>query len=497
MDTITGTTVQELMASYTAVVQAIQAALQANVAEAQRSGDFGSMQAICGEAQAQITAAQQDYAAKLAILTSGGSLEATPSKIYNYDCEIDLDAIVYDGDRDLKLELDSDPEIQKINKELEEQNGTYNARKKLLKSSLKLTEKLAPHIYHIEKVCQEVLKMNKKIEFYVYQDDTFNAACYPPTEDKLYIMISSGIIERFTIEEITFVIGHEIGHVLFEHHKYNAHAILAEGKSVLSPIHAMKLFAWGRAAEISCDRIGLLCCKSFVAAGSAFFKLSSGVTSTSLQFNLEEYIAQFVDLKAEMADSEVDPEDWYSSHPFSPLRIKALELFAKSDTYYNLTGISGTPQLTEAELEQEIAQFMSLMNPSYLDRESESGALIQEYIFKAGYLISLADGTVDQSEIVALGRLVTPEAFQKYMGEISTFTADDLKSAIVALSQELNAFLSPMQKLNIIRDLAVISSADGEVDKEEIDVLYHLCHFFNINYEFVDSVIAEMTEEEE
>lgn len=46
--------------------------------------------------------------------------------------------------------------------------------------------------------------------------------------------------------------------------------------------------------EISADRAGLLCCQSFEAAGRTFFKLSSGVTSDTLAFKLNEYVQQFV-----------------------------------------------------------------------------------------------------------------------------------------------------------------------------------------------------------
>ena len=493
MSVLIGNTVEEIMASYNEVIAAFQQQLQEKITKAQEAGDAASIQAICVDVQSEITKLAQEYQDKMNELSNSDE----NGKIYNYPCGVDLDAIVYDGDRDLLLELDNDPEIQRAKQDLEEKYGVYNSRKQLLKTSLKLTEKLAPHIYKIANVCKETLKLDKEIEFYVYQDDKFNAACYPPTADKLYIIISSGMIERFSIGEITFVVGHEIGHILFEHHKYNARGIMDEGADYLSPLHAMKLFAWGRAAEISCDRVGLLCCKSFTQAGSSFFKLSSGVTTASLEFHLDEYINQFVDLKAEMASTEVDPEDWYSSHPFSPLRIKALELFSKSDTYYSVAKIAGKPQITEAELEQEIAQFMSLMNPSYLDQESESGIKIQEYIFMSGYLISMADGTVDQSEIVALGRIVTPEAFKEYMKITSKLNEDDLKTKIVELSQDLNTFLSPMQKLNILRDLCVISAADGEIHDDEVDVLYNLSYFLNINGEFIDRTISDITEEEE
>lgn len=97
------------------------------------------------------------------------------------------------------------------------------------------------------------------------------------------------------------------------------------------------------------------------------------------------------------------------------------------------------------------------MNPSYLDRESETGVKIQAYIFMAGYLISMADGKVDESEIVALGRIVTNDIFKEYMKAVSSLNEDDLKTKIVELSENLNTFLSPMQKLNILRDLCVIS----------------------------------------
>jgi Zn-dependent protease with chaperone function len=47
---------------------------------------------------------------------------------------------------------------------------------------------------------------------------------------------------------------------------------------------------------------------------------------------MNEYLQQFVDLEDILANSELAPEGWYSSHPFSPLRIKALELFRRSET---------------------------------------------------------------------------------------------------------------------------------------------------------------------
>jgi uncharacterized tellurite resistance protein B-like protein len=305
-------------------------------------------------------------------------------------------------------------------------------------------------------------------------------------------MLSSGIVERFSTDELSFVIGHEIGHVLFNHHKYPARMIMDIGHETLSPLHAMKLFAWGRSAELTADRVGLLCCQDFTAAARAFFKLSSGVTDDSLAFDLEEYVKQFVDLEAEMAGENMDPSDWYSTHPFSPLRIKAIEIFHRSDTFKSLTG-KGEASVTEQAMEDEIARFMSLMDPSYLSQDA--GQDIQKYLFMAGYLIAAADGSVDDVEIQTLGRIVQPEVFSEALRAVKELSEDDMKGQVVELSNKLNAVLTPMQKLNIIRDLSLIATADGEIDPGEMDVLYHLCSFFMIRPDFADQVIHDSQQE--
>ena len=484
---LVGRNLDELTKSYQAQATNLQQQMMNQISAAQAGGDITLVQNLSVQMQEAFQVLAEAYQRAIAKLNTGA--EVSNDSPYTYPCRMDLDLAVYDGDRDGYVEFETDPDVQEAYRRFNEEQGQFNSRKHLLKSSLKLTPKLAPQIYNVGQKCKDVIGMDTDIEFYVYQDDTFNAFCYPPGDDRLYIMLSSGLLERFAQSEIAFVIGHEIGHVLYDHLKYPAQGIMDYGRDVLSPLHAMKLFAWGRAAELSADRIGLLCCQDFSAAARSFFKLSSGVTTDSLNFHLEEYIRQFVDLSAEMAGTEIDPQDWYSTHPFSPLRIKALEIFHRSETYNQLVGKGDSFDFSEAEMEQEIAQFMSLMEPSYLNNDSEVGSDIQRYLFLAGYLIALADGTVDDSEIQALGRIVKPEVFKECISAIGDSNEEEMKQEVSEIAQKLNTFLSPMQKLNIVRDLAVISYVDGEMANSELDVLYQLCYFFNVNSEFVDQVI--------
>ncbi len=413
-------------------------------------------------------------------------IEAYKSKRTDFN----LDLLVYDGDRDYVFEFDQDPAIQESVKKIRENNPVFQSRRHLLKSSLRLTAALAPNLHEIAAQCIDVLKLTASIEFYVYQSDKFNASCYPPETDKLYIIISSGMLEKFTKEELLFVIGHEIGHALFEHFRYPVSHILEEGRDILSPLHAMKLYAWNRNAEISADRSGLLCCNDFEVAAKTFFKLSSGVTSDSLDFKLNEYIKQFVDLEQVLNDSDQDPSDWYSSHPFSPLRIKALELFNKSETFKEFNP-SAQAEITEDQMENEIKKIMSLMEPEYLNSKTAFGAKIQRFMFLGGYMITIADGVIEDSELQALNSIVNPEVFASCMLSISELSANEIISELQSLAGELNLSLSVMQKLNILRDLSIISYSDGSIDKTEVNVLYNLAILLEINTEFIDRVLSD------
>ncbi|THB67149.1 MAG: peptidase M48 [Gammaproteobacteria bacterium] len=492
---ITGNNIEELTSSFQQELTAFQTTQMEKITAAQQAGDFDLAQKLTEEIQVVCQDMSDELQQKIAALSNPEAVEeSSDQSVYSGWSGIDLDAVVYDGDRDLYTEFNKDANIQQARAEMEKHHSDYSSRKDLLKSSLKLTRKLAPKIYEIGDHCKQLLDMDADFEFYVYQDDTFNAACYPPDENKLYIIFSSGIIEKFTNEELIFVTGHEIGHVLFDHLRYPASAIMHFGEEYLSPVDAMKLFSWKRAAEVSADRVGLLCCKDFSVAAKAFFKLSSGVTSNSLAFDLQEYVAQFVDLKAEMATENLDPSDWYSTHPFSPLRIKALELFSRSDTYRDLGGDSDS-SMTEEEMEQEIARFMSLMDPAYLSKDDEVGGYIQRFMFMAGYLIAMADESVDEVEINVLGSLVDNDVFAGCKKEIEDSTEQDIIDKLCEVGEEINTHLRPMQKLNIIRDLAIISTADGEVHEEEMSSLYKTCNLLNIDPEFADQVIHDYTQE--
>ncbi|GAA4234725.1 hypothetical protein GCM10022291_14830 [Postechiella marina] len=491
--TYTSQTLSELEKEHQNALNTAQEKMLTDLNDAQASGNLEKIQEASITFQNVTTELAAEYTKRIEdinALNHKAIADKEPQIYTNNRSNIDLNLLVYDGDRDYVIAFQQDELIQKTLVKVNKNSGKFKSRKHLLKSSLRLTKALAPMLHEIGDHCKKALKLKADIEFFVYQGDTFNASCYPPDDNKLYIILSSGILERFTKDELTFVVGHEIGHVLFEHFDYPVRQILSEGENDLAPIHAMKLYAWNRNAEISADRAGLLCCQNFEAVGRTFFKLSSGVTTDSLDFQLNAYIEQFTDLEEVLNDSNHDPSDWYSSHPFSPLRIKALELFNKSETYsaFNET-ITG--EITEEAMEVEIKRIMSLMEPENLEEDGEHSEKIQRLMFLGGYLISNADGVVDDSEIQALSSIVAPKVFANCMMTIKGLTEQEMISEVQELTKELDVVLSVMQKLNILRDLSIISYADGEIDDSEVNVLYNLARHLYINTDFIDRVISD------
>lgn len=487
----TSSTPGSLAQEYQNAVSGIQDEMQKKIIALQEKGDTAALQRLSSESQKMILDLGQAYQSALSRLNSTGTEPVFDTSL----CTIDLNLAVYDGDRNYIEEFMADPDIQSAVTELKQRNPVAQSRKRLLKTSLRVTPILAPALYNIGRRCSEKLGLVKQIEFYIYQSEEFNAACYPPDNDRYYIIISSGLVQKFDEAELAFVIGHEIGHALFGHSRFSPRLILDQGVDYLSPLHAMKLFAWSRCAEISADRIGLLCCGDFDAAARCFFKLSSGITTSTIDFKLQEYIKQFIDLKDIIKETEVDPEDWYSTHPFGPLRIMALELFQKSCTYRSLLNEQGG-EVTEADLENQIMNILTLMEPTYLDSSDENGRKIQEFMFLAGYLVMISDGEVKPEEIHSLSRIINPEVFAESMKTVNGTEEGPVIERLKELGDDINALFSTIQKLNILKDLCVISNSDGAIDESEVRNLYGLAGLLGIKESFIDKTISDMDGQE-
>src|SRR5687768_3136460 len=202
------------------------------------------------------------------------------------------------GDAELRDKLLREPAIKAaVEKAREEQQA--GIRRRLLATSVRVTGEMSPKLHEIAQHCRRTLGVEIEVEIYVFPDSSFNAACVKPEAGRVFVLLSSSLVEAFDESELRFVVGHELGHHIFEHHELPIAELLRD-EAIASHQNALQLFAWSRYAEISADRAGLICCESIEPAARAFFKLASGLSGSKVEMRAEDLIEQLGDIKAEL-----------------------------------------------------------------------------------------------------------------------------------------------------------------------------------------------------
>ncbi len=382
------------------------------------------------------------------------------------------------NDLALYEKLKNHRDVKRVNEQIarHEAEGPSGIRRNLLSTSVRLTPGMAPEIARMADECIEKLGVELPLELYVYSSPQFNAACFKPEDDRLYVMFSSSLLEGFSSQELKFVMGHELGHHVYDHHAVPV-GYLLRGKQRPDPELALELFAWSRYAEISADRAGAHCAQDMDAVARSLFKLSSGLTTKVVEFSLDDFVAQVDDMQA--VDQEpgqgAPPSDWFSTHPFSPLRVKALKLFERSELY----GGSVSAQ----DLEIGVQSVLSLMEPSYLEAKTDTAEAMRRLLF-AG-LIAVADAAdgISSEEL---------EVFAKFFGKYA-FTEkldiEKIKQTVNRRADQVMQRATQTQAMQVLHDMCVMAQADGGVRASERVLLERVAQALSIPSSFVCQVI--------
>lgn len=233
------------------------------------------------------------------------------------------------------------------------------ARKnELLGQGVKLNQRQFPEVYATVVDCAHKLGISVP-NVYISQDYLLNAGTYG-TDQEAFIVIGTPLLELLEPDELAFVIGHECGHLQNNHVVYRtAVSFLSQGvgaylKWAVIPA-SVALNGWSRRAEITCDRAGLVCCRSEEAATQAMLKLVTGSKELASRIDVEDYLSQIDGMKEGVGRFA----EMLATHPYLPKRIHALRLFAQSNYFATLCGEQGGRPLDEIDREvEELIQVM-------------------------------------------------------------------------------------------------------------------------------------------
>jgi len=198
-------------------------------------------------------------------------------------------------------------------------------RRDLLGDAARVTGDLLPEIHSAYRSALDMVGGRLSGDLYVQQSSFYNASVFAHAE-RFDILIHSALIRDFSIDELRFVFGHELGHVAFQHHLFPVREIIAEIGD-RDPAATRLLLRYARATEVSADRVGLLCCGQLAPAATALFKTASGLTGIDVDRTLRSLHRQFSDLETQLKSAH-DAAGWVRTHPMIPIRFKAMELSA-------------------------------------------------------------------------------------------------------------------------------------------------------------------------
>ncbi len=382
-------------------------------------------------------------------------------------------------DTELFAQLLEDPDVKRVNEFIakQEEKGNLGVRRRLLSTSVRLSTTMAADLHRTADACREKLSVDIPLELYVFPSPSYNAACVKPEAGRLFIMFSSAILEAFTEPEIRFVMGHELGHHLFNHHDVPIGYIM-RGQNRPNPRLALKLTSWSRYAEISADRAGAYCADDLESVAHALFKLASGLSSEYAAFSLEEFLAQVDEMQLEEGKpgQGAPTEDWFLTHPFSPLRVKALTVFHQSELML-------AEGMDIHELDMNVEGLMSLMEPSYLEGKTDTAEAMRRLLFAAAIAVADASRGIAKSEI---------KVFEEFFGEASfssKLDIEQIKSEVPARIQQVNNATSIPQRMQIVRDLCVMSRADGHSTGPERETLREIAMALQVPTLFVEKTL--------
>lgn len=196
-------------------------------------------------------------------------------------------------------------------------------RGRLVGTSVRIHETQYPELFAVVKRCAAALSLPMPLVF--VREDYNVPVLAVGLGDPYSLVISTIWVEHFKEDEITFMIGRELGHIASGHTRFTS-LLSVNGNE--NAIVSLVFGVWLRKAELTCDRIGLLCCGSLDAATRAISVAAFGRFARKIDH--EAFARQHRDVGT---DSIFKLGEWLGANPYATTRVDAMSGFMQSNLY--------------------------------------------------------------------------------------------------------------------------------------------------------------------
>ena len=328
--------------------------------------------------------------------------------------------------------------------------------------SFKVEEGTLSRYYNIFNEIKETLQFTEPVDFYITGDPSVNAFAIASQEEgePNIINVNSSLIQLMTDDELRFVIGHEMGHLI------NKNATLVKLINFVFPHGATipitlqyKIRLWQQLSELVADRFGYMAMPNLNVCISAFFKMSSGLDFNKMDMKVEAFLE---DNKKRLEYFRNDKGINFATHPINPIRVEALNQFSKS-VFFNEKGTS------KEDLENGMNELIEILLKV---RNTELDSNMAKFIATAGLIIANCDETISENEIdLIFSELSVLEIFPKtYLEDIAqSDVVETFKESIKKLLE-----LNPETREAMLRYLISIALADKDINVKEVELIFNI-----------------------
>lgn len=366
-------------------------------------------------------------------------------------------------------------------------------RMSLMTDGYRVDAAITPLLAQLGVVLARALRLVHPLDVFVIPSHEQNAYCLPSRRgNRLVMCLHSGLLSRLNTQELLFVMGHEVGHAILKH---------ADVPNVgfdnpnFSPLEVIKLRALRRASEISCDRFGLLACQDVRTACSALFKVASGLSERWISFDENAYSRHFDELAS--ISELISFDDASRSHPLSPLRVKALISFSRSEALAKAFRRSEW-RISSVDMEREIENMLSVIAPDFSELEGkDEEEAANRFLFDGALLMIGADGCVSPEEVAWLQQRTASELDAEKLTSDTTNPQfrQELTQRLEANSIILVNKLPQTARAQLLRVMCDIAVCAGGVLESEFEVLNALRECLDIPVEVAKRALC-LTESE-
>ena len=333
--------------------------------------------------------------------------------------------------------------------------SSHGLRSAMEGHSFKVEKRLMSHLYDLLYGVKEKLGFADSVDFYITGDSTVNAwTIAAAREGEPHIVnINSALINLMTDDELRFVVGHELGHLMNKNTEMLRLIGFVFPHGTVPPLVLQyKIRLWEQLAELTADRYGYMAVENLEACLSAFFKMTSGLDISKIDMQVDAYLEENLKHLEYFINDKGLSRD---THPVNPIRVQSLNLYATCPD----------EKILGEKMDEIIGALMKLSN-------DEVDYYLGFFVATAGLIAINIDGEVTSEEIERV--LNNLSSFYIFPRHFLDQVAEQKVVEIFYSSIEEVLKRRPDMREAMLAYIISIILADSSFNQQEVDFVFEV-----------------------